>query len=176
MGDPSSSVRDQLLAGAAAYDWWELWPQVAGARLTLLQALAPVTDAQSRWRPPGGQGEAAWSILEVAHHVLAYSQNVLAIIEAAARGATVTKDPPGTLAGAAGLSIQELQPLLVERSARIASVIERLPAEPDLATTVDHAFFGPLNSRAWFLFLALHDSDHARQLQALKQIPGFPTA
>jgi len=167
-------VKEQLLADAAASDWWELWPRVAGARAALLRQFEGLSPEQATWRPPTGEGEAAWSAVEVARHVLAYSLNVLAIVEATARGETVTKDPLGTVDSGDALSLDELRPVLAGLSAGIAAVLFRLPPEPNLTVTVPHAFFGPLNSRAWFLFLSIHDGDHARQLEALRQHPGFP--
>jgi len=168
-------IRARLLAEAANNDWLDLWPRVTGARVALLDALDGVTADQAAWRPPEGEGEAAWSIIEVARHVRAYSHNVLAIIEATARGETVPKDAPGTLAALdPAASLREVRRAIVEESVRIATVHQRVPAHPDLATTVPHAFFGPLNCRAWYAFLHFHDTDHTRQVERLKQMAGFP--
>lgn len=168
-------IRARLLAEAATSDWLDLWPRVTGARAALLEALDGVTADQATWRPPTGEGEAAWSIVEVARHVRAYSRNVLTIIEATARGETVPKDPPGTLATLdTEESLREVRRAIVEESVRIATVHQRVPATPDLSTTVPHAFFGPLNCRGWYAFLRFHDIDHTRQVERLKQMPGFP--
>jgi hypothetical protein len=174
MTNGREQIGEQLLADATRFDWWELWPRVVGSRVSLLQQFEGLSAEQAAWRPPTGESEAAWSALELARHAVAYSRNVLAIIEATARGKTGSKDPPGTLTGETAMSLDQLRPVLVGLSAQVASVIERLPPEPNLTVTVPHAFFGPLNSRAWFLFLSIHDGDHARQLQALRQVPGFP--
>ena len=131
MANDRERIKEQLVADAAASDWWELWPRVVGGRVALLRQFEGLSPEQAAWRPPTGEGEAAWSAVELARHVLAYSRNVLAIIEATARGETVVKDPPGTLVDET-LPLEQLRPLLAEASARIASVIQRLPAEPDL--------------------------------------------
>jgi hypothetical protein len=60
------------------------------------------------------------------------------------------------------------------QSALIAGLPGRLTAEPNLEATVPHAVFGPLNCRAWFLFLRIHDMDHTRQIANLAQMAGFP--
>lgn len=167
-------IRARLLA-EAANDWLDLWPQVAGARATLLDALDGLTSAQAAWRPPTGEGEAAWSIIEVARHVRAYSRNVQAVIEATARGETAPKDPPGTLAELdPAASLRDVRRAIIEESVRIATLHQRVPATPNLEATVPHAFFGPLNCRGWYAFLRVHDVDHTRQIERLKQMPGFP--
>jgi hypothetical protein len=167
-------IRARLLAESAS-DWLDLWPRVTGARATLLEALDGVAPAQAAWRPPSGAGEAAWSIIEVARHVRAYSRNVLAVIEATARGETAPKDPPGTLADLdPAASLSDVRRAIVEESVRIATVHQRVPAKPNIERTVPHAFFGPLNCRGWYAFLRVHDGDHTRQIERLKQMPGFP--
>ncbi len=167
-------LRDWILAEAHGGDWLSLWPAVVGARARLIERLASFSEAQARWRPPSGEGEAAWSAAEVAAHVAAYSRNVGAIIEATAAGKTATKDPPGTVGPATNRTFAELVRLVTEESVRLASLPQRLPAEPDLETTVPHAFFGPLNCRGWYVFLRIHDLDHTRQLERLREAAGFP--
>ncbi len=53
-------------------------------------------------------------------------------------------------------------------------MLGRLPAAPDLDVTVAHFWFGPLNSRAWFLFQRLHDTDHTGQIAQIRAAEGFP--
>jgi hypothetical protein len=37
-------------------------------------------------------------------------------------------------------------------------------------------FFGPLHCKAWYLFQRVHDIDHANQINAVKEAPGYPAA
>jgi len=168
----NEELRARIVEEAARSTWLDLWPRVIGGRAELLAALDGMSEAQARWRPPSGEGEAAWSALEAARHIQAYTHNVLAIIEATARGEPAPKDPPGALAEAPTLDDARRAALAV--STLLASVHGRLPEPPNLSVTVPHAFFGPLNCREWYAFLRLHDSDHRRQLERLKAMPGFP--
>lgn len=172
MMEERERLRAWIQAEARGGDWWSLWPAFARTRGTLLERLSVFSEEQAGRRPAGGEGEGAWSAAEVARHVLAYSRNVGAIIEATATGRTEPKDPPGTLLEAPGTSFAEAVTALTRESVRLASLMERLPATPDLATTVPHAFFGPLNCREWFVFLRLHDSDHLRQSERLADFAG----
>ena len=64
---------------------------------------------------------------------------------------------------------------LIDISLEFAALPGRLPVPADLETTTQHAMFGPLNSRAWFLFQRIHDTDHVNQLAALRITEGFPS-
>lgn len=161
-------IRDEARTG----DWSALWDAFARTRAVLLERLSAFPDEQATRRPGSGEGEAAWSAAEVARHVLAYTRNVGAIIEATAAGRTESKDPPGTLAARPGSSFAETVGELSRASSGLESLVERLPANPDLLVTVPHAFFGPLNCREWLVFLRFHDSDHLRQIERLHVPPG----
>lgn len=169
------SVHDYLLGYTAKHDWAELWPKVVGARSAFAAELVGVSEEQSKWRPPSGDGEAAWSIGEVARHVLTYTANVDAIVIATAAGSTVTKDPAGALRPGGEETVAELLAELVAASTRFADLAQRVAQPPNLEATVDHAAFGPLNCRMWFLFPSMHDGDHTRHIQALKEMSGFPS-
>ncbi len=174
MVEQQDQIREYLLGQAEKYDFIDLWPRVMAQRAAFLQGLEGVTDQQAAWEPGIGEGEEAWGILQVAQHLLRSTQNVMPIIEATARGETAPKDPPGTREGAPA-TLAEVRRALIEQSEDFATLRRRLPGRPDLEATVDHAFFGPLNSRAWFLFQRLHDADHTRQVETLKASEGFPS-
>ncbi|MCZ2109043.1 MAG: DinB family protein [Dehalococcoidia bacterium] len=159
-------IRARLVA-TAAKEWFELWPAVMAARTGLVQALAAIPEALAHERPGSGEGESAWSAYEVARHVLAYTRNVTDIITATAVGQSAAKDPRGALAPDPSLSLRDLRRLIVDESASLAALHLTLPSQPDVGVTVDHPLFGPLHARAWYAFLEVHDSDHARQLRAL---------
>ncbi|MEP7215407.1 MAG: DinB family protein [Anaerolineaceae bacterium] len=172
--EDTDGLGEWIRAQARDGDWLSLWPALVKSRALLVERLAGFSEAQARWRPPFGEGEAAWSAIEVADHVLAYSANVGAIIEATAAGQAVAKDPPGMLRSQSRPPFREVLREVTRASIRLAALPERLPPEPDLETTVPHAFFGPLNCRDWYVFLRIHDADHARQLEHLRTLPGFP--
>jgi DinB superfamily len=172
--DRTEANREYLIREAAQHDWRELWPRVMQGRAALLEALAGVSAAQATWRPPSGDGEDAWSTVEVARHVLTYTRNVVAIIEGTARGESVPKDPPGAIHDVGDADLSELYGVLVEASTSLAALHRNLPAQPNLEVRVPHPSIGPLNSREWYLFFTVHDGAHSRQIVALKAHAGFP--
>lgn len=174
MTEERDRIRSYLLGQAERYDFLDLWPRVMAQRAAFLQSLEGVTEEQAAWEPATGEGEEAWGILQVARHLLRSTQNVMAIIEATARGETAPKDPPGTRSEAPA-ALADVRRALIEQSEDFAMLRRRLPEQPNLEVTVDHAFFGPLNCRAWFLFQRIHDTDHMRQVEALKTSEGFPS-
>jgi hypothetical protein len=167
-------IREYLVKFAAEHEWAELWPKVMGARAMLLSQLVGVSEKQASWRPPSGDGEAAWSMVEVMQHVLTYTLNVTDIIEGTARGQDVAKDLPGAIAQGSEATLAGLLRAAVEASASLASIHHRLPSQPNTDITVPHVAFGDLNHRSWFLFLSWHDESHARQIAELKKATGFP--
>ena len=173
--DPVARLRGEFLHGAERLSWPEIWLRCARARCGLIAAAGGLTDAQAAWTPGAGEGEEAWSAAQVMRHVITATPNVVAIIEATARGGTAPKDPPGAItAGDAGAA--ELLDRLVAVSEELLSVGRHLPAQPDAEATVPHAFFGELPSRAWLLFQAFHDRMHAGQLNALREAQGLDRA
>lgn len=170
-----NTVPDYLKGYTAKHGWAELWPKVVSARAAFAAELSGVSNEQADWRPPSGDGEAAWSINEVARHVLTYTANVDAIVIATSAGATVTKDPAGAVRVGGQETVADLLAELVAASSNFANLPQRITQPANLETTVDHAAFGPLNSPMWFLFPSIHDGDHTRHVQALKEITGFPS-
>ncbi len=63
---------------------------------------------------------------------------------------------------------------LVEHSVRYTSLLERLPPSPNYSMTSSHGAFGELNSRSWFLFERVHDTDHVKQLGEVMSVDGYP--
>ncbi len=165
-------VRQYLVHQAERRDWWELWPRVIGARTALLDALAPITDQQSTWRPAPDD----WTILEIAQHALNSSAGVRALVESLARGDPGQRGETrerGDIAGATSLG--DVRRALTTDARAWAGLIDRLPAKPSFEGTSPHMFFGELNCRAWFLFQRIHDRDHLGQIGQVREADGFPT-
>lgn len=176
--DPREAVRAQLLEDAAALSWPQIWQRLAAARAELIGATLDVSEAQAVWRPPlaegdEGEGEEAWCVAEILRHLITATPNVAAIIEATAQGRTERKGPPGEIA-AAEAGIEELRGQLVAVSEGLLSVGLRIPSRANAEVMVEHAFFGPLPSRAWALFQPIHDGMHTGQIGALKAGAGYP--
>lgn len=62
-------VRSYIVSQAERYEPGDYWPRVMELRVRLLRLLDEMTPEQAAWRPPTGEGEAAWSAVEVAQHV-----------------------------------------------------------------------------------------------------------
>ena len=170
MTNTFDEARARLIGESTDRDWYDLWPRVTSARAELLRALEGVTEETAARRPGEGEGEAAWSIAEVVRHALMYTRNVRTIIEETSRGRPALKDARGLLLDDGGATFIDLRRQLIAESVSLAALPELLPEVPDVNVTVGHAVLGPLNCRAWYLFLTLHDSDHTRQVRALRDL------
>ena len=173
--DPRARVRGYLLAQAEKNDFAALWPRAMEQRSALLAAFAELSEAQAAFRPATGEGEGAWGAADLARHLVASTRNVMGIVDALARGVEAPKDPLGGLGSATFASFAEARRALFDVSLEFAALTGRLPAEPRLDRMAEHAFFGPLNCRAWFLFQRVHDTDHINQIAALRTTEGFPS-
>ena len=161
-------VRGYLLAQSERHDWPALWPRVVGPRIELLAETAALSEEQADFKPAPGE----WSIRDCLAHVLHASRGTLARVEALAAGSVVAAAAPQTEAD----SLADLRAQLIADSSHFAGILARLPEQPNLELTAGHAVFGELNSRAWFLFQRLHDSDHLGQIRAVKEASGYPEA
>lgn len=70
----------------------DLWPEVVARRAAFLETI-DVTEEQARRQLEGKPEE--WCILQVAQHVLGWTENVTNLIEALAAGRIAPKCPPG---------------------------------------------------------------------------------
>lgn len=169
-------VRGYLLSQTEKYDLVDLWPRIVGERLNYLQAIDGVTAQQAVWRPGHGEGEDAWSILEITQHITTWARNVVAMLEAMSQGHEGTKLPPGYLEADLSRTLAESRRELIEATMALSAFMARPGADSDLSMTVDHPFFGPLTIRGWALFQRIHDVDHVSQVNTLKALEQFPAA
>ena len=163
-------TRNGRAGAGVASELIDLWPAVAAARAAFLLALEGVTEEQAL-RPPPGE-PAQWCVLQVAQHVLGWTENVDGVIEAIAGGRLALKHPRGYLPPTSNerpSMLAEVRRALVEASIRFLALPERLPARPNLELTVAHEVYGELNCRGWFARCAAHDGGHLEQVEALKQ-------
>ena len=171
LSEEQQRVREYLVGQAEQRDWIELWPRAIAERGALLQAIARVSDTQADWSPGGDE----WSIRQIVEHVIAVSRQTLRLIEdlAAGRAEDVREPAPPTNTPS---SFARLRMHLAEHSVKLASLPERLPPMVNLEMTSPHQNFGELNSRAWFIFIRVHDTDHLQQIEAIQAADGYPDA
>ena len=168
-----ASMRGYILAQAEKYTPIEFWPRLLEQRAKLLQHFE-VTPEQGSWRPPSGEGEDAWSLVEVAQHVLQWTDNITQVNHAFLDGGEATKLPSGYLDPDPHAVLAEVRDALVESSQRLADTLLHVAGRCDPARTVEHSRFGELNARQWFVLGRIHDIDHIRQAEGLKQMEGYP--
>lgn len=167
-------VRGYILAQAERYTPAQFWPRLMEQRARLLQLFEGVTPDQATWRPPTGEGEEAWSIVEVAQHVLQWTENIVQVNRALLEGREATKLPVGYLDPDPNAELSAVRDALVEASQALGETLLHVSGRADPERAVEHDRFGPLNARQWFVLGRLHDMDHIRQVEALKQMEGFP--
>ncbi|MCC6237020.1 MAG: DinB family protein [Dehalococcoidia bacterium] len=165
-------VRAYLLAQTRDAAWLGLWPRVLQTRLELLEALRGVTAEQARF----STGDGAWSILEVASHLLEYSTSVRATIEALAQGRQPAAAPVLSVLTPPSddARLTAVRDDLIRDAIALSALVASLPDDISLDVTVEHDWFGPLHAKAWFLFQRVHDMDHLRQVTSLKAAEGYP--
>ncbi len=164
-------VRGYLVGQAERRNWIELWPRVVGPRTEFLDEIAGVSEEQAAFKPSPDD----WSISECVQHAFQASKGTLELIEGMAAGGHPDRDPDPPL-DPKEVRFDDLRQEFIAHSSEFAGVLGRLPADPNLEVTSPHMFFGPLNSRAWFLFQRVHDIDHHNQIKAVKEAPGYPDA
>ncbi len=169
-------VRSYIVSQAARYEPVDYWPRVMELRVRLLRLLDEMTPEQAAWRPPAGEGEAAWSAVEVAQHVRQWSDNIVDITMAFVEGREARKLPSGYIDPDPAASLVKVRHALIEASQRLGQVLLYDLGRAAPERTVEHTWFGPLTARQWFVMARVHDTDHLRQLEALQQMPGFPAA
>lgn len=169
--DERRRIAGYLRSQGEKYGWLELWPRVVQGRLEFLDSIGDVSPRQADFRLQDG----AWTIREVAHHVLTGSRAVAETIERLARGEAAGSvrwtDPAKEPAAA---SLAGLRREILADSVVFSNLATRFSDDVSLQPTAPHGFFGPLHCRAWFIFQRVHDQDHARQVLAIKQAGAYP--
>lgn len=167
-------VRSYILAQAEKYRPSQYWPRLMEQRAQLLQLFDGVSPEQAAWRPPTGEGEEAWSIVEIAQHVLQWTENIIQVNHAFLEGTEATKLPSGYLDPDPAAELGAVRDELVEASHELGETLLYVANRADPSRTVEHTRFGELNARQWFVLGRIHDGDHVRQIEGLKQMEGFP--
>ncbi len=151
----------------------EILSRLDGIRAGTLRRFDGLSQADLDWRPPAGQGEAAWSLGEVFMH-LALDEHYLRehiarpLLEGVQPPESIHFIPPPPPYGAKQETIRfwfERARLLTRR------LLEDLPAGANL--DLRHAGgLDPMNGLQWFEGYAGHEAFHHRQIDALiEQLP-----
>jgi len=168
--DDRARVRGYLTSQAEKYGLLELWPRIAAQRLVFLQEIDGLTDAQARWRATPDE----WSVLDTTRHLAVWTDGVVAICNALVSDGPMPSLKGGDLGTIEYAGLAEARQALTRASLGVASFMMLDESTFDLTRTHQHGLFGPLNVKAWLLFLRIHDTDHIGQGQSIKQAAGFP--
>jgi hypothetical protein len=173
-GEERQAPRAHLLAEARK-PFSVLRADLVASHQKLRAALAGVTEAQSRFQPKGGEGEDAWGIAQIVRHLGGsegrMARRILNLAQGVEMGAPAPQpgdDDPRSLG--------ELKAALDEGNQAVLDAAAAVEGKEDLDRTWNHPMFGELNCRAVFALQALHERDHARQIELLKALPDFPKA
>lgn len=152
----------------------DLHVQLNDARADLLAALDGVTQAQiERLPPPGAEGEAQWSMIEVLWHVGHTEDRLRRTVDQALGGREITDDQPRTRP--AHVATPELLLAWLDQTRRPTETLLWQISDADL----DHEFVRPNGSTRtprWVLeLLVSHDRDHTEQVRALRDLDAAPS-
>jgi hypothetical protein len=155
----------------------ELRPRLEAARRDFDAAIENVSDAQAAFAPGTGEGEDAWGIVEVLRHIGRIEPTMAERIRLLAAGQSavgIVRAEPSYLADVA--RVADLRRVLDQSYATLQSALATLDGTENVDTMDTHRQFGDLNCRGWVALHAAHLADHARQIQRIRALPGFPKA
>ena len=138
----------------------------------VLDAIAPLTDAQAKQKPSDG----GWSVLDAMAHVVTTKQVCAGLCGSLASGLR----PPGIgpeweeESAQDGITNVTFETLAAAREAaetvhqQLLGTISKLDSA-NLDVRFKHYIFGPLNAREWAVFQRIHDGDHIAQIRAMAE-------
>jgi hypothetical protein len=157
----------------------DLRQNLDAARTELSASIDSVSDVQAQYTPASGEGEDAWGIAEVLRHIATIEPIMARRVRLLGNGESTEELPrgqPGYLADVDSRKIAELRQMLERSYAELLDAIALVEGHERLDTLAAHGRFGELNCRGWVALHALHLRDHARQIENIKHLHGYPTA
>ncbi|HLF72131.1 MAG TPA: DinB family protein [Dehalococcoidia bacterium] len=154
----------------------ELLSLAEAARAGLVASLHGVSEAQASFKPAPGAGEEdAYSIIEVLRHVTASSGTMALRIRALGLDTEIPERlGPGSFGDVESMPLSQLAPRLAATLTAVRDAVAAIDGHERLDTTTPHRAYGELNCRGYLRLMALHEQDHARQVAAIKAMPGYP--
>lgn len=152
-----------LPAIAVAHSMEEIVEAVLTMKRSLRYGVSSLDDAGLHRRA----GIELWSVAEIAGHALDADAGAHRIARALALGRV--PDAPFPY-GVAGDAVRTREALLAEIAAAEGRAAEALVLAAG-GPTAPHPDLGPLDARAWILFIALHDALHLHQAAAVVRAP-----
>jgi len=116
-----------------------------------------------------------WSIRDVCHHITHSLRSISLLTKMLAAG----KNGPGKIIMGlkdedTGASVEEIAAQLRKAFQRTEESIRLFDGDADTVKTTEHPIFDALNSKEWAVFNLMHLSIHIRQIEGIKNDPGYP--
>lgn len=174
-GDEIDRVRKFLLQEALE-PFSQLVPKLAGAREELLRTLDGVSEDQAAFRPGTGEGEETWGIAEALRHIASVEAIMADRIRQLGSGRPLELRPtyPGYMEDVETRRLSELVEAINRSRAALLAAVAAIGGHERLDTVDSHRRFGDLNCRGWLVMHGLHEQDHARQIEKIKRMDGYP--
>lgn len=173
-GEEREGPRAYLLAQSEK-PFSELRGPYEASHAALKAALAGVSEAQARFTPSSGEGEDAWGIAQVVRHVAGSEGRFATRVRNLGLGEEMGAPTPQP-GDDDPRSIDELRAALEDASKQMLDAVNAVDGREALDKTWTHPWFGELNCRGMLVLQTLHDNDHARQIERIKALPGFPAS
>jgi hypothetical protein len=153
-----------------------LRPKLESARANFRAALDGVSDAQAEFTPASGEGEEAWGIGAIARHIASVEPSFGERVRLLGTGQSVDSLPrPASSAAPDVRPLDNLRQDLERSFAEFLDKVATIDGRERLDTLSAHRRFGPLNCRGWVVLHTLHLRDHARQIDKIKALDGYPS-
>jgi hypothetical protein len=139
-------------------------------------ALDGVSDAQAEFTPASGEGEEAWGIGAIARHIASVEPSFGERVRLLGTGQSADSLPRSASSAAPDLRpLDNLRQDLERSFAEFLDKVATIDGRERLDTLSAHRRFGPLNCRGWVVLHTLHLQDHARQIDKIKALDGYPS-
>jgi hypothetical protein len=135
-----------------------------------------LSDEQARYKPSPDD----WCVIEVLQHVATANRGVARICTRLAAGETLEgsgregDEQDGVMGNKTFDTVAEARVAIAAAHQDLLDFIDGPLDGANEATRFNHFIFGDLNCREWAAFQRVHDGDHANQIRAVLESPGFP--
>ena len=164
----------EFLLQEAARPLPDLLAKVEAALSEFEATLQAVSEDQAAFLP-GGAGEDAFSVAQVARHVAGSGDIMATRLRSIGLGEQPTRaTSPGNFGDVQEESLAGLAEPLRQARRAIRASVEAIDGREHLETVAAHPMFGELNCRAYLRLIGLHFQDHARQVETIKASANYP--
>ena len=152
-----------LSEAGASYELDEMTSAVRALRRMMGSTLESLPDTAFAAQP-AAEGEAGWAAGQVVAHIA----NAQASMSSAVRSLLGMPAADGERRDLDRLPARdEALTILAETNLGFDSFVSEIPTDADLTRTMTHERFGEMSAKGWLMLMALHESDHLRQVRAL---------